>query len=681
MNEPLSMTPLQASRVAPGASNESGHAHALPPGARIGAYEVQRVLVQTACTTVYRAADHALALPVAIQEFLPKRLVRRDTALHLHIAHGADAARVGRGLQAFIDEARWLARADHPALVRVSQLIESNGTAYRVMPLYDGRRLRDARRGLRTAPDEATLRAWLLGLLGAVDALHQSGTRVHGAVSPADILSLRDGRLVLLGPNDADREISSDLVEALMAGLQAPFAPTRPVAAATSEPAAGPWVDVRAIAEVGRFGITGEWSDGSRERVSLAVTVARAQQAGRCPPYGAAFIAALEAASASPALGRLPTVAHLRDALERSAAPAPRVRATSAATAATLADGAAGFEARDANGNRADLRPMPPDSAAAHRDGPAFEGALTFGSADDVEPSLGLPEHTHGPGGPRAPWGKTALAPTLARHAAVARRRRVALVLSGLGIVGSVVAVLVGGGRHWLPEPGFAPPAWEGPASAAPDPAAPPRAEPDAAVNTPAAARPAEPAPGEQATAQDAAALRAQATVASAVEAATAATSATAAAPSAPPATETAPAPAPRESDTTVAQKTAAIPPPTSKAAWPALAKTAAKAPPKSPSKSLSKSPSKLPSKASSKAPPTPAAKPMPAKAPAEAARTPAPATASAKPAAAGAETPRSACGPRSDFALYRCMQSQCRGARWSSHAQCVKLRLTDDVG
>ena len=65
-------------------------------------------------------------------------------------------------LQAFIDEARTLARCDHPSLLRIVRLLEANGTAYSVMPYYVGRRLTDVRRdaifalgqyGARAVPD------------------------------------------------------------------------------------------------------------------------------------------------------------------------------------------------------------------------------------------------------------------------------------------------------------------------------------------------------------------------------------------------------------------------------------------------------------------------------------------------------------------------------------------------
>jgi hypothetical protein len=42
--------------------------------------------------------------------------------------------------------------------------------------------------------------------------------------------------------------------------------------------------------------------------------------------------------------------------------------------------------------------------------------------------------------------------------------------------------------------------------------------------------------------------------------------------------------------------------------------------------------------------------------------------------------SPREACGPRTQFSLYRCMQTQCSQRRWASHAQCQRLRATDSV-
>ncbi len=75
-------------------------------------------------------------------------------------------------------------------------------------------------------------------------------------------------------------------------------------------------------------------------------------------------------------------------------------------------------------------------------------------------------------------------------------------------------------------------------------------------------------------------------------------------------------------------------------------------------------------------------ASPKPASATSKAAPEPKP----AKPAKAavaaepGTGSPREECGARTEFALYRCMRTECEQARWAKHAQCLRLRQTDSV-
>lgn len=44
------------------------------------------------------------------------------------------------------------------------------------------------------------------------------------------------------------------------------------------------------------------------------------------------------------------------------------------------------------------------------------------------------------------------------------------------------------------------------------------------------------------------------------------------------------------------------------------------------------------------------------------------------------ADTPAAACAPRTNFALYRCMQVQCERDRFYAHPQCVRLRRSDEL-
>lgn len=58
-----------------------------------------------------------------------------------------------------------------------------------------------------------------------------------------------------------------------------------------------------------------------------------------------------------------------------------------------------------------------------------------------------------------------------------------------------------------------------------------------------------------------------------------------------------------------------------------------------------------------------------------QAAARPAPAAAPAP-----ARSPREACGERTQFSLYLCMQQQCARTGWANHPQCVRFKATDEV-
>ena len=290
---------------------------ALAHGGRHGAFQIQRMLARSASTVVYVATDHALARQVAIQEYLPARLVRRDADQRLRAVEAWHDDVIARGLRAFIDEARLLAHCDHPALVRVNQLFEAHGTAYRVMPFYTGRRLIDLRREMVGAPDEAALRDLLDGLLGALEAIHRGG-HVHGGVSPTNILLLADDRPLLLGPGAAGHEIGSDLVDSLMATLETTSASVSADDAGT--PPAGPARDLYALAETLRFCVTGEFPAPAgrvRAREPLADAIAREFALDARPQYGAALLGALDAALSPFAEDRPLSAAQFRDWLTR----------------------------------------------------------------------------------------------------------------------------------------------------------------------------------------------------------------------------------------------------------------------------------------------------------------------------------------------------------------------------
>ena len=100
---------------------------ALPPKTRFEEFEIERVLAQSSFAVVYRAYDHALKMHVAIKEYLPDALALRSAETQVVLRARAHAERFEQGLQAFIAEAQTLARCEHPALVRITRLLQRHG--------------------------------------------------------------------------------------------------------------------------------------------------------------------------------------------------------------------------------------------------------------------------------------------------------------------------------------------------------------------------------------------------------------------------------------------------------------------------------------------------------------------------------------------------------------------------
>ena len=608
-------------------------APALPPGTRLGNFEVQREIARSASTVVYLATDLALDLPVAIQEFLPARFVQRDAAQQLHAADPAHGGVVGRGLRAFIDEARMLAHCDHASLVRVVQLFEANGTAYRVMPFCEGQRLLDLRRNMRSAPDEASLRGLLDGLLGALEAIHRSG-HVHGGVTPANILLLADDRPLLLGPGAAGREIASDLVGSLMAGLEpsfdAPGSTDDATADANQPPTAGG--DLYALAAVIRFCITGELPAAAvvqREREPLAVAIARSFEPAVRPRYSAALLSTLDAAMSSAAQDRPHSAARFRDWLDNGppqpaapppSPPPPPTPAVAAAVPTVSVPPPEPFLQPD----------LPPSWESETVPGPMLDDAMPeLAAASALPPPPPLPP----------------LPPLPARPASVGPRWQQALLVGVLVTLGAGVVLVATGAWDWL-LPSRINPAPQAVARSSVTPAAPtPTPTP-----APPAAAPRLPTP-----------VVAQ-SVAQAVAPTDAAQPAAAAMPASAPARVAAPAPTP----TPTPKSTAAMAPIATATLLPT-------SPPPTPAR---------PALSQARAAPA-ATKPVMTARAKQAARLAAKPAAKAKLKKAAAATPadpRAVCAARTEFALFRCMQTQCRSARWSAHTQCVRMRAGDPI-
>ena len=607
---------------------------ALPPKTRLDEFEIEAVLAQSSFAVVYRAYDHVLKLHVAIKEYLPDALALRSAETQVVLRARVHAERFEQGLQAFVAEAQTLARCEHPALQRVSRLLLRHGTAYRVMRYCPGPTLLEHRRALGATPDAASVRGWLEALLGALDTLHEEGG-VHGAVAPGNILLLPDDRPLLLDFEAVRRVLISDRTQSMMAALEPCYEPVEQ-RAPTADSSTGPWTDLYALAATLHFCISGQlpappMAEGTGQRFEpLPAVWQRLRQTqpglGGAPGW-------LGRARRQPAARRPAGAPAERDCNARVAGCAERGRRRAAARR-VAAGGAAGGAGAGGGARRS-------ASAAVAGPGPAPDSA---GHAAGDAAACGAAAVRRRPPPPPQPSPPPRVAASADTGAAIDSAH--AKVLADLDKTLAFIAAQAS--EEAQPKSADAA-GTQGAPFAAGAPAADPLA---AGEGEPAAAAPeagAEPKPLKPLTQR-------QLVLAGVAVAGDAGGDGCrrglALKDSQPELFGDAPS-ATLQSAVAPQGNAAPVDDATAKALQAAEA-------------ALSKSPPRAgppPSGSVASSIPVAPAAPVPT----------APAPAVAKPK--GPATPREACGERTRFSLYQCMQTQCAKKTWSKHAQCVQLR------
>lgn len=186
----------------------SSHLTALPRGYRLQEYELESVLGQGTFGITYKALDTHSHRHVAIKEYFPREFSARDKGSTV-LASGsrADVDSFEWGLTRFVDEAKTLARFDHPNLIAVRRFFQSNGTAYLVMDYCDGEPL-DTILERDITLDEERIMKFLKPLLDGLELVHATDV-IHRDIKPGNIFIKSDGTPVLLDFGAARQDMSS----------------------------------------------------------------------------------------------------------------------------------------------------------------------------------------------------------------------------------------------------------------------------------------------------------------------------------------------------------------------------------------------------------------------------------------------------------------------------------------
>jgi TPR repeat protein len=218
------------------------HLNSLQPGFELHWYEIREILGQGGFGITYLADDKNLAHEVAIKEYMPIDLAARGTDGSVQSISETHNDRYLWGLNSFIEEARTLGLFNHPNIVRVRNVFQSNNTAYMVMDYELGESLQDIL-NRRKILDEDDIGTVIYPIIDGMKQVHAHGF-IHRDIKPANIFIRVDGDPVLLDFGSA-RQALSGQQQSLTSIFSKGYAPIEQYSSEDEQQ--GPWTDIYAF--------------------------------------------------------------------------------------------------------------------------------------------------------------------------------------------------------------------------------------------------------------------------------------------------------------------------------------------------------------------------------------------------------------------------------------------------
>lgn len=289
---------------------------ALPEGTQIGGYTIQRLLGQGGFGITYLAHHKVMERSVAIKEFFPVGLARRDSQSRISYLD-VNAETIRWALEKFQTTTTSLCKLEHRNIVKVHDYLPMHDTGYMIMEMLDGVTLKSWLKQRQSPPTLEDLKPIMNPVMEALSYVHGKGL-VHRDIAPDNILITRDNRPVLIDFGSASADLSNAMsrVTGTIGVTKRHYtAPEQSVARATPVPSA----DIYSLGAVFYRALSGEKpADGAERKDALFYELPDPlEPLSAKPPAGcpAAAVAAIDASLSLKMADRPASVAVFRQKL------------------------------------------------------------------------------------------------------------------------------------------------------------------------------------------------------------------------------------------------------------------------------------------------------------------------------------------------------------------------------
>jgi len=217
-------------------------AKSLPNDTRIDSYVISKTLSRGGFSYVYLAKEVETGKRVVLKEYMPSKLAKRDAEMRV-VAHNEKTLEYfNHGRKLFLQEAKTLAKLQHPNIVRVNNFFSSNGTVYIAMDYEQGHNLHSYIKKHGGFLSEQFMLTVFPALIKGLDMIHKTGF-LHLDIKPSNV-HLRPGGSPLLLDFGAVHPImqtrSSQLTQVITPGFS-------PIEQYNNSGYVGPWTDIYSL--------------------------------------------------------------------------------------------------------------------------------------------------------------------------------------------------------------------------------------------------------------------------------------------------------------------------------------------------------------------------------------------------------------------------------------------------